>query len=89
LERQVFEQVQRVDRRALGAVKTRGVEGDGFVVALGRDVDDAPSRGDLLDRAAGRLDGQIELEGSWREPAGAVGALLERHIGGKAVLHVD
>jgi NADPH:quinone reductase len=39
--------------------------------------------------AAGRLDGQIELEASWREPAGALRALLERRIGGKAVLHVD
>ena len=39
--------------------------------------------------ADGRLDGQIELEGSWREPGRALGALLERRIGGKAVLHVD
>jgi NADPH:quinone reductase len=39
--------------------------------------------------ADGRLDGQIELEGSWREPAGALDALRKRHIGGKAVLHVD
>jgi NADPH:quinone reductase len=39
--------------------------------------------------AAGRLDGQVELEASWREPAGALQALLERRIGGKAVLHVD
>jgi NADPH:quinone reductase-like Zn-dependent oxidoreductase len=39
--------------------------------------------------ADGRLDGQIELEASWREAAGALEALLERRIGGKAVLHVD
>jgi NADPH:quinone reductase len=39
--------------------------------------------------ADGRLDGQIELEGSWREPSRALDALLERRIGGKAVLHVD
>lgn len=39
--------------------------------------------------AAGRLDGQIELECSWREPGPAIGALLRRRIGGKAVLHVD
>jgi NADPH:quinone reductase-like Zn-dependent oxidoreductase len=39
--------------------------------------------------ADGRLDGQIELEASWREPSGALNALLERRIGGKAVLHVD
>jgi NADPH:quinone reductase-like Zn-dependent oxidoreductase len=39
--------------------------------------------------ADGRLDGQIELEASWREPATALAALLERRIGGKAVLHVD
>jgi NADPH:quinone reductase-like Zn-dependent oxidoreductase len=39
--------------------------------------------------ADGRLDGQIELEGSWREPSRALDALLDRRIGGKAVLHVD
>jgi NADPH:quinone reductase-like Zn-dependent oxidoreductase len=39
--------------------------------------------------ADGRLDGQVEFEGSWREPAAALEALLERRIGGKAVLHVD
>jgi NADPH:quinone reductase-like Zn-dependent oxidoreductase len=39
--------------------------------------------------ADGRLDGQIELEASWRDAAQALGALLERRIGGKAVLRVD
>jgi AAA ATPase domain/Zinc-binding dehydrogenase len=39
--------------------------------------------------ADGRLDGQIEFEGSWGEAAQALNALLERRIGGKAVLHVD
>lgn len=39
--------------------------------------------------ADGRLDGQVELEGSWREPAPAFDALLHRRIGGKAVLHID
>jgi NADPH2:quinone reductase len=39
--------------------------------------------------ADGRLDGQVEFEGSWRGPAQALDALLERRIGGKAVLHVD
>jgi len=39
--------------------------------------------------ALGRLDGQIELEASWREPSIALDALLARRIGGKAVLHVD
>jgi NADPH:quinone reductase len=39
--------------------------------------------------ADGRLDGQIELEASWRETSRALDALLERRIGGKAVLHVD
>jgi NADPH2:quinone reductase len=29
-----------------------------------------------------RLDGQVEFEGSWREPARALDALLERRIGG-------
>jgi NADPH:quinone reductase len=39
--------------------------------------------------AGGRLDGQIELEASWREPSRALSALLQRRIGGKALLHVD
>ena len=39
--------------------------------------------------ADGGLDAQIELETSWREISGALDALLERRIGGKAVLHVD
>jgi NADPH:quinone reductase-like Zn-dependent oxidoreductase len=39
--------------------------------------------------ADGRLDGQVEFEGSWRQPGPAIDALLRRRIGGKAVLHVD
>jgi len=39
--------------------------------------------------AAGRLDGQVQLEAPWRDHAGALRALLERRIGGKAVLHVS
>ena len=39
--------------------------------------------------ANGRLDGQIELETSWREAPRALDALFERCMGGKAVLHVD
>ena len=39
--------------------------------------------------ADGRLDGQVELESSWRDPAAAIDALLHRRIGGKIVLHVD
>jgi len=39
--------------------------------------------------ADGRLDGQIELEASWREPSRVLDALLTRRIGGKAVLLVD
>jgi NADPH:quinone reductase len=38
--------------------------------------------------ASGQLDAQVEFEGSWREPAPAIEALLSRRIGGKAVLHV-
>ncbi len=33
--------------------------------------------------ADGRLDGQIELEASWREPSRALDALLERRVGGR------
>src|SRR5690349_21463281 len=39
--------------------------------------------------AGGQLDAQVEFESSWRQPAPAIEALLERRIGGKAVLHVD
>jgi hypothetical protein len=39
--------------------------------------------------ADGRLNGQIELERSWHDPSQALEALLERRIGGKAVLHID
>lgn len=39
--------------------------------------------------AAGELDTQIDLEASWRDPAPAIAALLERRVAGKAVLHVD
>ncbi len=39
--------------------------------------------------AAGRLDGQVELEASWRETPSAIEALLDRRITGKAVLRVD
>ena len=39
--------------------------------------------------ADGRIDGQIEFAGSWRDHAAALTALLERRIGGKVVLHVD
>jgi hypothetical protein len=35
------------------------------------------------------LDGQVELQCSWRQPEPAIDALLNRRIGGKAVLHVD
>lgn len=40
--------------------------------------------------AAGRLDGQVEREASWREAGEAITALLERRLaGGKLVLRVD
>jgi NADPH:quinone reductase len=39
--------------------------------------------------AEGRLNGQVELELSWRESSTALEALLDRRLGGKAVLHVD
>ena len=39
--------------------------------------------------AGGRLDPQVQLECSWRQPAEAIDALLGRRIGGKAVLHID
>ena len=53
-----------------------------------------PSAGNDLARlcrlvADRRLDGQIELEGSWRDPGPILDALMHRRIGGKAVLHFD
>jgi NADPH2:quinone reductase len=39
--------------------------------------------------AAGRLDGQVEREVSWREAGDEITALLERRVGGKIVLRVD
>jgi NADPH2:quinone reductase len=39
--------------------------------------------------AGGRLDGQVELQCSWRQPGPAIDALLHRHTGGKVVLHMD
>jgi NADPH:quinone reductase len=39
--------------------------------------------------ATGELDSRIDLQVSWREAASAVDALLERRVGGKAVLTVD
>jgi NADPH:quinone reductase len=38
---------------------------------------------------AGRLQPQLGLEASWRDPLGALNALRERRIEGKAVLRVD
>jgi NADPH:quinone reductase len=37
----------------------------------------------------GRLDGQIALECSWRQPGAAIDALLNRHLGGKIILRMD
>jgi NADPH:quinone reductase len=39
--------------------------------------------------AAGRLQPQVGLEASWRDPLGALQALRERNLEGKAVLTVD
>lgn len=38
---------------------------------------------------AGELETPIDLEASWRDPAPALAALLERRVAGKAVLRVD
>ena len=39
--------------------------------------------------AAGRLDPQIALTASWRDPDAALAALLDRRVAGKAVLRID
>jgi NADPH:quinone reductase-like Zn-dependent oxidoreductase len=39
--------------------------------------------------AAGRLDPQIALTASWRDPDAALAALMDRRVAGKAVLQID
>jgi hypothetical protein len=39
--------------------------------------------------ADGRLDSQVGLECSWRQPGTAIDALLSHRIGGKIVLLID
>jgi NADPH2:quinone reductase len=39
--------------------------------------------------ADGQLDTQVEMQCSWRRVGTAIGALLNRRVGGKIVLHVD
>jgi NADPH:quinone reductase-like Zn-dependent oxidoreductase len=39
--------------------------------------------------AEGRLECSVDLEGSWRDAAEAIAALMDRRISGKAVLRVD
>src|SRR4029450_12987793 len=61
-------EIQRVDPCPLRPVEARRVEGDGFLIALGRDVDDDASRGDVLNGKAERLapdavDDQVEVAG--------------------------
>jgi NADPH:quinone reductase-like Zn-dependent oxidoreductase len=56
-------------------------------LAAHRPADDLERLATLV--AEGHLDGQVELERSWRDPGPALDALLLRKIGGKVVLHVD
>ena len=68
-------QVQRVDPRSLSPVEARRMEGDGLVVALGRDVDDDATRGDVLDgkaerRASDSVDDQVEVAGEGLDDVG-------------------
>jgi NADPH:quinone reductase-like Zn-dependent oxidoreductase len=61
-----------------------------FLFAELRHGDGARDLGRLVDLvAAGRLDCSIDQVRSWREAAGAVEALTDRRIAGKAVLTVD
>jgi NADPH:quinone reductase-like Zn-dependent oxidoreductase len=39
--------------------------------------------------ASGRIEVHVGLEGSWRDPAPAIDALVSRRLRGKAVLHLD
>ena len=39
--------------------------------------------------AAGQLDCSVDLEASWHDAAGAITALIDRRVAGKAVLHID
>jgi NADPH:quinone reductase len=57
-------------------------------LAMGRSA--AHALGLLVDElAAGRLDPQIALTTSWREPDAALAALMDRRVAGKAVLQID
>lgn len=57
---------------------------------LARNGSGARDLGRLADlAAAGRLDGQVEREASWREAGDQIAALMNREIGGKIVLTVD
>jgi NADPH:quinone reductase len=76
------------------AIQTARNKGDHDRHHLDRELDvDAHGASDLSRlttlMAEARLDGQIELEASWRDAPRALDALLERRIGGKAALRVD
>src|ERR1700727_1113419 len=69
-----------------------GAELHGFYIfdELAHTRSAAPDLRRLADLVAGgRLDCQIDLTASWTEAAGAVQALLERRVAGKAVLTID
>jgi NADPH2:quinone reductase len=72
--------------RAPGAI-LRGLFVFEEIERTGTGTDDLARLAALV--AAGRLDPQIDLEASWREPGPAIAALLDRRVAGKAVLHVD
>jgi len=62
---------------------------DGSGPAAGARVVGLVNSGAWAQFADGQLDGQVELESSWRQPGPTIDAVLNRRIGGKAVLHVD
>src|SRR5829696_29294 len=72
---ELVREVQRVDPRPLRPLEPRRLEGDGLVVALGRDVDDDSTRSDVLDGKAERgppdsVDDQIEVAGEGLDDVG-------------------
>jgi NADPH:quinone reductase len=78
-------QAARFDRAAGARIYTLNLPDE--LTAHGSGSDDLARLCSLV--AAGRLDGQVAVERSWRDAGSAIDAVLHRRIGGKAVLTVD
>jgi hypothetical protein len=87
----LIELVQRVDDRAGRPVETCGAEGDGFLGALGRDVDDNAVWGDVLDGVpergtARRVEDPVEVTVHLLDDVSSAQA-AQQCLGGGGVAH--